>query len=116
MQPGSTYAVNGHLTVLDDNTTYALTFDPDDAVVSAGDIPAQEERHVLIDSVGTIASISFSSFLLERGLFQLKAGHTIAIDYTFAPTQFTAHFASQLTLGHKIRLSGELAEAAHLIR
>ncbi|PLW12657.1 hypothetical protein PCANC_22121 [Puccinia coronata f. sp. avenae] len=82
MQPGSTYAVNGHLTVLDDKTTYALTFDPDDAVVP-GAFPAQ--------------------------------GHTIAIDYTFAPTQFTAHFASQLTLGHKIRLSASAPRSAFTV-
>jgi hypothetical protein len=121
IQPGNIYNIHGHLIILDDDTTYALTFHSQDATPVLQSPNDNHQTRFLIDTVGTIASVSFSTSLIHRGVVQLEVGvthkalvrkpsifpflsasdslllfqygQTIQIDYTFAPNRFTLEFA-----------------------
>ncbi|PLW32029.1 hypothetical protein PCASD_22162 [Puccinia coronata f. sp. avenae] len=101
IQPGTIYNIHGHLSILDDDTTYALTFHSQDATPVPQSPNDNHQTRFLIDTVGTIASVSSSTSLIHRGVVQLEVGvthkasygQTIQIDYTFAPNRFTLEFA-----------------------
>ncbi|PLW32072.1 hypothetical protein PCANC_24575 [Puccinia coronata f. sp. avenae] len=116
LQPGTTYAVRGDLTLLDNDDTHALQFNPGHLLPLLPSQPGKPDDAILIESVGTIQSIHYSASLTQHGIVKLavvahylsRFGQNIVIEYTFCPTLFTAEFAGQLMLGHKMRVAGEL--------
>ncbi|PLW41307.1 hypothetical protein PCASD_10840 [Puccinia coronata f. sp. avenae] len=117
LQPGTTYAVRGDLTLLDNDDTHTLQFDPGHLLpLYLPSQPGEPDDAILIESVGTIQSIHYSASLTQHGIVKLAVvahhlsgfGQNIVIEYTFFPTLFTAEFAGQLMLGHKMRVAGEL--------
>ncbi|PLW51576.1 hypothetical protein PCANC_15253 [Puccinia coronata f. sp. avenae] len=116
LAPGTSYDIQGPADLLDDNQTWALFFNSNQAHPSPRMLPAPTENPILVTSIGTLLATEYAVapndhnwillILTVENLLQPNAA--LSMKYSIRPDHLTAFFARSLSPGRKIQLSGEL--------
>jgi hypothetical protein len=71
LAPGTIYAVQGEVSLLNYNNTLVLAINPRTALPSARTLATPNDDQITVNSVGTVSSIDFHASLTRDGFIRL---------------------------------------------